>query len=95
MSKTNKKISRRQFIQTCMHYAGIAALSISGLDVFAGDKKNIAMNNPADIWKWNTPAHYYTKTEKGIVCGLCHNACLITLNGKGMCRTRVNFKNEL
>ncbi|HOV12360.1 MAG TPA: AmmeMemoRadiSam system radical SAM enzyme [Bacteroidales bacterium] len=95
MSKTNKKISRRQFIHACMQYAGVAALSISGLDVFAADKKNIAMNNPADIWKWNTPAHYYTKTEKGIVCGLCPNACLIPLNGKGMCSTRVNFKNEL
>jgi len=53
------------------------------------------MEKPDDIWKWKALAHYYTKTENGVVCGLCPNACLIKPSEKGFCRTRVNYKNDL
>lgn len=91
----NKKMNRREFIRACAQYAGIAALSISGLDVFAGNQKLFPMKPTDDIWKWKALAHYYTKTEKGVVCGLCPNACLIKPNDKGICKTRVNYKGDL
>jgi len=91
----NKKISRREFLRSCARYAGIAALGLSGLDVFADNKKLLLMNTMGDLWKWKTMAHYYTKTEKGVVCGLCPNACLIKQNNKGLCHTRVNYKDDL
>ncbi len=91
----NKKISRREFIARCLKYTGAAAIGLSGLDIFAENKKNLFMEPTDDIWKWNTLAHYYTKTEKGVICGLCPNACLIKPSDKGACQTRVNYKNDL
>jgi pyruvate formate lyase activating enzyme len=91
----SKKMNRREFLKSCARYAGTAAIGFFGLDTFAEHNKYLKSKNMVDIWKWNTLAHYYTKGPNGVVCGLCPNACLIKPGDKGICRTRVNYKDEL
>ncbi|MEI6765931.1 MAG: AmmeMemoRadiSam system radical SAM enzyme [Bacteroidota bacterium] len=90
-------ISKREFIRRCAIGAGVAALGISDFDVFGTilNKQNQIMNKPIDIWKWHKQAAYFSKTDKGIMCGLCPNACIIPEKGTGICKTRVIFDDAL
>ncbi|MEI6124163.1 MAG: AmmeMemoRadiSam system radical SAM enzyme [Bacteroidota bacterium] len=90
-----KTITKREFIKICAICTGALALGLSDFEVFADPSKKTMMKAPVDIWKWNTKAHYFELTEKGMMCKLCPNACIIKPGVTGICKTRVLFKDEL
>jgi pyruvate formate lyase activating enzyme len=53
------------------------------------------MTSRKDITKWSKKASFYTKTSKGLRCGLCPNACIITEGESGTCKIRINKNDEL
>jgi len=90
-----KTISKREFIKICAICSGAIAIGLSDFELFAEESKKAAMKPPVDIWKWNTKAHYFETTDKGVKCTLCPNACIIKPNATGICKTRVTYKDEL
>ena len=44
-------------------------------------------------WKWKTKALYVEKTDKGLLCTLCPNVCLIKDNYHGICKSRYLYNN--
>lgn len=93
---STKIVSRRRFIRNCTICASALTLGLNNLNLVSASPIKKTLMNPSDnLWKWNIKAFYYTKTDRGIVCGLCPNACLITDKKIGICKTRVNFQNDL
>lgn len=91
----SQKISKREFLRRCAMCAGVLAFDFSGLEPLAALNTSTKMKPPVDIWKWNKIARYFTRTEKGARCDLCPNACVVPPAGKSLCKTRVNFRNDL
>ncbi|MCD4774130.1 MAG: AmmeMemoRadiSam system radical SAM enzyme [Bacteroidales bacterium] len=99
MNKSEKKISKRNFLKyglygTCGMIAGL-----SNLDLIAGEISKMASGlpsvSPDKLWKWSKEALYYIETPKGIKCRLCPHACFLKEGETGDCRTRIALENKL
>lgn len=98
----DRKISRREFLQKAA--VGVAGLGLGYylldewlLKDLVPSQQQPAVNEtaPKSLWKWSKEARYYTRYGDGVRCMLCPNHCILSENGRGICRTRVNKDNKL
>lgn len=99
MSKSENKISKRNFLKygfygTCGIIAGL-----SNIDLIAGKISKVTSGlppvSPEKLWKWSKEAHYYVETPRGLKCRLCPHACVLEDGETGNCKTRIAINNKL
>ena len=94
MKKSEKKISKRQFMKyTLAGIGGIACAPITGL--FGKNPVLKTANPPEKLWKWSREAMYYTTTPRGLKCLRCPNECTIKEGELGDCHNHLNYKGKL
>ncbi len=94
----DKKVTRRQFIKYGL--AGAAGLSASAYllkKVINKPGSLVPKNNaPESLWKWSKEAYYYKKLDDNRVqCETCPNRCLLDIDGRSICRSKVNKDGKL
>ena len=93
MKKSEKKISKRQFVKyTLAGIGGIACAPITGL---FGNPVSAIANPPEKLWKWSREAMYYTTTPRGLKCLRCPNECTIKEGELGDCHNHLNYNGKL
>ena len=94
MKKTEKKISKRQFVKyTLAGISGIACAPITGL---FGKNPVSEISGPSEkLWKWSREAMYYTVTPRGLKCLRCPNECTIKEGELGDCHNHLNYNGKL
>ena len=94
MKKTEKKISKRQFVKyTLTGIGGIACSPMTSL--FGKDTVSTIANPPEKLWKWSREAMYYTTTPRGLKCLRCPNECTIKEGELGDCHNHLNYNGKL
>ena len=94
MKKSEKKISKRQFMKyTLAGIGGIACAPITGL--FGKNPVLKTANPPEKLWKWSREAMYYTATPRGLKCLRCPNECTIKEGELGDCHNHLNYNGKL
>ena len=94
MKKSEKKISKRQFVKyTLASIGGIACVPITGL--FGKNPVSAIANPPEKLWKWSREAMYYTTTPRGLKCLRCPNECTIKEGEEGDCHNHLNYNGKL
>ncbi len=94
MKKSEKKISKRQFVKyTLAGIGGIACAPITGL--FGKNPVSAIANPPEKLWKWSREAMYYTTTPRGLKCLRCPNECTIKEGELGDCHNHLSYNGKL
>jgi len=94
MKKSEKKISKRQFMKYTL--AGIGGIACAPMTSLFGKNPVSAPNNPSEkLWKWSREAMYYTTTPRGLKCLRCPNECTIKEGELGDCHNHLNYKGKL
>ena len=94
MKKSEKKISKRQFMKYTL--AGIGGIACAPMTSLFGKNPVSAVNNPPEkLWKWSREAMYYTATPRGLKCLRCPNECTIKEVELGDCHNHLNYNGKL
>jgi len=94
MKKSEKKISKRQFMKYTL--AGIGGIACAPMTSLFGKNPVSAVNNPPEkLWKWSREAMYYTTTPRGLKCLRCPNECTIKEGELGDCHNHLNYNGKL
>jgi len=94
MKKSEKKISKRQFMKYTL--AGIGGIACAPMTSLFGKNPVSTPNNPSEkLWKWSREAMYYTTTPRGLKCLRCPNECTINEGELGDCHNHLNYKGKL
>ena len=94
MKKSEKKISKRQFMKYTL--AGIGGIACAPMTSLFGKNPVSAVNNPPEkLWKWSREAMYYTATPRGLKCLRCPNECTIKEGELGDCHNHLNYNGKL
>jgi pyruvate formate lyase activating enzyme len=48
-----------------------------------------------ELWKWSREAYFYSKTPRGVKCGICPNECTLRPGETSQCNNRVNYNDKL
>ncbi|MBA7569105.1 hypothetical protein ES708_10843 [subsurface metagenome] len=94
MKKSEKKISKRQFVKYTL--AGIGGIACSPINsLFGRNPVSTIANPPEKLWKWSREAMYYTATPRGLKCLRCPNECTIKEGELGDCHNHLNYNGKL
>ena len=95
--KNPPRISKREFLKTCVCTAGV--LAVAGIPkrfAAASSPGNISPLPPEKPWKWSKEMTYYMETPRGLKCLVCPNACVLTEGGaESICRNKVVHEGKL
>ncbi len=98
----NRKLTRREFIKKSMIGIGALALGAYTLNNYFIKRADTTFSGifrkdaPTELWKWSKESYFYDVLDKNTVqCKTCPHKCVLGLNDRGRCRTRVNLQNKL
>jgi pyruvate formate lyase activating enzyme len=93
----SRYISKRDFIRYCAMGIGGLVIGSGRLEAMAESLVRGKARLPQDDGpgKWSKEALFYERTEAGLRCLKCPNACVLGPNESGICRNRVNYGGKL
>jgi pyruvate formate lyase activating enzyme len=93
----DRTITKREFMKSC--FLGTCGLAVglgqvdSLIDLL--DRRSAGGVIGDELWKWSKEALFYKRTDSGLQCLKCPNACVLDVGQTGQCRSRVNYKGTM
>lgn len=99
VKKTNRKMTKREFLRYSICGACGIALGFSVIDSIAGEilhpEKSLPVFPPDKPWKWSKEASFWIQTPRGAKCLICPNECMITADKPSICQNRELYQGKL